>query len=84
MSNSILDFLLVLQDMNLFFFTFIPCQDFGKNTNSLIDEFIWSFLMSVPCFKVILLGVEINNPLGVMLPFTSKTKFERHYVVTEF
>ena len=76
MSNPVLDFLLVLRDMNLFFFAFILCQNFRKSVNPMIDEVIWGFLMSVPYFKVISLEVEINNPLGILLPSTHKTQFE--------
>ena len=76
MLDSVFDLLLVLQYMNLFFLALIPRQDFRKSINSLIDEVIWSFFMSVSCFKMVLLEVKINNPLGIMLPFTRKSKLK--------
>ena len=76
MLDSVFDLLLVLQYMTLFFLALIPRQDFGKSINSLVDEIIWSFFMSISCFKMVLPEVEFNNPFGIMVHFTSKAKLK--------
>ena len=76
MSNSIFDFLLVLKYMTLFFLDFSSFQDFKKSVNSLVYEIIWNLFMIISCFKMVLPEVEVNNPFGIMLPFTRKAKLK--------
>ena len=76
MSYSVSHFILVLEYMTLFFIAFSPFQDFRKSINSLVDEVIWIFFMSISYFKMVFPKVDVNNAFGIMFPFTIEAKIE--------